>query len=85
MFNRKHLMHYLPLYVFFSIAFLTFWYFSYNRLIQFYLVLVASIYYFCWGLIHHWIHKDLTLEVAIEYFAYAVFGVSVIFSILNLV
>jgi hypothetical protein len=85
MLNRKHLVHYLPLFVFLSLGLLVFWLFSYNRLFQFYLVLVVSVYYFCWGLLHHWIHKDLTIEVAIEYFAYAVFGVSVIFSILNLV
>lgn len=85
MISKKHLGHYLPLLLFLTLGSVLFAYFAYNEAVRLYIAVIAAAYYFLWGVLHHYLHKDLTIEIVIEYLAYAVFGVSVIFSILNLV
>jgi hypothetical protein len=77
-----HLSHYLPLFGIIAAGILGFSLFSYDRAFQAVIVIASAASYVAWGLIHHYIHKDLHLSVIIEYFAYAVIGVTIVFSML---
>ncbi|KKQ94100.1 hypothetical protein A2865_03135 [Candidatus Woesebacteria bacterium RIFCSPHIGHO2_01_FULL_39_17] len=77
-----HLRHYLPLLGILIAAISGFMIFSWDRVFQFVVVVAASLGYFVWGLVHHHIHKDLHPSVVVEYFAIAILGIVIVFSLL---
>ena len=68
----KHLTHYLPLIGVLVAGFLGFWYFAYDRGFQAAVIVATAVAYVAWGIIHHSLHKDLYLEVALEYILIAI-------------
>ncbi len=78
----KHLPHYLPLLGILLLGFLGFVSFSYDKEFQAALVISTAVGYLSWGLVHHYIHKDLHTSVIVEYLAIATLGVVVAFSII---
>lgn len=78
----KHIKHYLPLLGIFTVGFFGFAYFSYDRLFQGSIVVSVAIAYVVWGIIHHALHKDLYLEVVIEYILIALLCVTAVFVVL---
>lgn len=56
--------------------------FSYDKNFQVAVALATGISYVAWGLIHHYIHRDLHFEVFIEYAAVALLGIVVLFSLI---
>lgn len=40
--------------------------------------------YVVWGIIHHWHRGDLHLKIVLEYLGLAILGVTVVFSLLQL-
>ena len=78
----KHLPHYIPLIGILTAGFLAFWVFSYDKGFQAGVLLSVSIGHITWGIMHHLMHGDLTLGVALEYVAVALLGVAVVFSLL---
>ncbi len=78
----KHLNHYLPLFGIFAAGIIGFWIFSYDNLFRFILIITIGVSYIVWGLTHHYVHKDLTPSVILEYIAYTVLGVVIVSSIL---
>ncbi len=44
--------------------------------------LAVAISYVSWGIIHHYIHHDLTFAVLVEYLAVAILGLVMVFSLL---
>ena len=79
----KHLPHYIPLLGLFGFVVLTFVLFSYDILLLGIVVVSASIFYVLWGIIHHYIHKDLYVSVVVEYILVASLGLIIIFSLLS--
>lgn len=77
-----HIQHYLPLLGILSAGTLGFVIFSYDRVFQASTVLATAVAYVVWGIVHHYIHRDLHLSVFIEYIAVAALGVAIIFSLL---
>ena len=79
----KHLPHYFSLIGIMAATVVGFFVFSYDKNFQLAIITAASISYFAWGLVHHMIHRDLNLQIMIEYAVIAslgfVIGVSVIF------
>ena len=78
----KHLKHYLPLLGILIIGGVGFVTFGYDREFQAAIVISTALGYFVWGLIHHFLHRDLYIEVVLEYLAIAVLGIVVVFSLL---
>jgi hypothetical protein len=78
----KHIYHYTPLVGIFIVGFFGFWLFSYNRQFQIALAAAMSVSYVAWGIIHHKIHKDLYLEVIIEYVLIALLGFVIMLTLL---
>ena len=78
----RHLPHYLPLIGIFVAGIIGFYCFSYDRFFQAAISIALIIAYVFWGVVHHFIHKDLYLEVIIEYLIIALLGLVVILSLI---
>ncbi len=81
--ERYLITHYLPLVAVLSAAVIGYLLFSYDRALKISLAIATGTAYFAWGLIHHYIHKDLNSEIVIEYFVVCVFGISAIIILIN--
>lgn len=81
--GTKHLSHYLSLGGILVAAFVGFFVFSYDKNFQLAIIGATCAGYFTWGIVHHIIHKNLNLQIIIEYLTFAslgfVIGISVIF------
>lgn len=76
------LPHYLPLVGIFGAGALAFWLFSYDRQFQIGVVAAVAVSHVVWGMVHHYLMKDLSMEVVMEYVAVSLLGISVILSII---
>lgn len=77
-----HLPHYLSLFGILLAGFAGLILFSYDKNFQLSVALATAGAYVAWGIVHHFIHKDLYLETVIEYMAIAVLGFVIIFSLI---
>jgi hypothetical protein len=82
---KDHLVHYTPLVGILFAALLGFIFVSYDQSFRGAVIIAASVSYVSWGVIHHYIHKDLHLSVILEYISIAILGaivgLSVVFRI----
>ena len=78
----KHLPHYLSLIGILLAGTVAFSLFSYDRAFQAAVAIATAVSYVVWGLIHHLLHRDLYLTVAIEYIVVATLGLSIVFSLI---
>ena len=74
--DKYRITHYLPLVSILFATLLGLFLFPYDRSMRISLTVAMGISYFTWGIIHHYIHRDLSIEVALEYLLIAIFGVS---------
>ncbi len=77
----KDLAHYTPLFGILIVGFGAFWLFSYDRVFQIATAISTALAYVLWGIIHHYIHRDLNVSVIVEYLVIASLGLVVIFSL----
>lgn len=78
----KHFPHYISLIGTFIAGILGFYFYSYDRSFQVGVVVALSSAYVSWGIIHHAIHKDICLQIILEYIAIAVLGIVIAFSLI---
>ena len=79
---KKHLPHYISLISIFVAAFIGFWYFSYDKVFQIAISVALSLSYISWGVIHHTVHKDISLAIIFEYIAVSVLGLAMMVSLI---
>lgn len=80
----KDWKHYLILFFIMTAGFLLLRIFNFNRQVQIWLVVAIAFIYLNWGIVYHWLKKELHIRVVIEYLAVAVLaGVMVIFLLLR--
>ncbi|MEK7550862.1 MAG: hypothetical protein AAB535_03720 [Patescibacteria group bacterium] len=79
----KHLPHYLLLFGILLFGFSGLVLFSYDRNFQVGVGLATAIGYVAWGVVHHFLHKDLYIETFIEYVAIATLGLVIMFSLIS--
>lgn len=77
----KDLSHYLPLLGVLGFGFVGFFAFSYDRSFQIAVLVATVLGYVSWGLIHHSIHKDLTVSVTWEYVSFGFLGLVLALSV----
>lgn len=77
----KHLPHFLSLIGILFAGFAGLILFSYDKAFQAAVAAATAASYVSWGLVHHYLHKDLHFEVFLEYLAIAILGFSIIFSL----
>ncbi|MGA3291864.1 MAG: hypothetical protein ABSC49_01815 [Candidatus Microgenomates bacterium] len=78
----KDLSHYLVLFGILLAGFTGLIIFSYDKSFQIAVSLALVAAYVSWGVVHHYLHKDLHFEVVLEYLVVAVLGFVIIFSII---
>ncbi|MBI1863879.1 hypothetical protein HYS03_01585 [Candidatus Woesebacteria bacterium] len=79
----KHLQHYSPLIGIFIVGIVGFWVFSYSKNFQIALSLSMCVGYISWGIVHHALHKNLSIEVVVEYIFFATLGFLLMYSIIS--
>ena len=79
----KHLPHYMPLLALFGFVIFAFILFSYDTLLLGIVSVSSAVFYVLWGIVHHYLHKDLYISVVIEYILVASLGLIIIFSLLT--
>lgn len=80
--HKNHLTHYLSLFGILAAAVLGFMVFSYDRAFQVSIAIAVCFAYFVWGVVHHIIHKDLYLVVALEYLFISLIGFLILLSLI---
>ena len=78
----KHVPHYLLLFGLLFSGFAGLILFSYDKNFQFAVAMALAGSYVAWGIIHHYLHKDLHWEVVVEYVAMAILGFAILFSLI---
>lgn len=76
------LPHYLSLFGILFVAFLGFYFFSYDRTFQISIAIALAAAYVAWGIVHHYIHKDLHFSVVMEYVAVSIVGLIIIYALI---
>lgn len=79
---KKHIPHYFSLIAIFFVGVMGFYLFSYDKTFQIGVAVALSSAYVSWGVIHHAIHKDISLSVVLEYVAVAILGLIMILSLI---
>lgn len=78
----KHISHYLPLLGILGAGWIAFFSFSYDQDFQVYILLSLGAAYVAWGIVHHTLHKDLSVEIIVEYISVAVLVIAVLLSVI---
>lgn len=78
----KHLPHYLSLFGIFAAACVAFVLFGSDKLFLVGVVVATSAAYLSWGIIHHLIHGDLYMSVALEYLAVSILGAILVLTLI---
>ncbi len=73
---KKHPEDFLILAIFFILAIVNFWIFSYDHTFQKWIIFATGAGYFLWGVFHHWRKKDLCMKIALDYFLVSALGVT---------
>lgn len=76
------IFHYLSLFIVFILAFTSFRFFPFDRFMQVGIAVATSAAYIVWGIVHHAIHRDLSLSVILEYIVIGSLGLVVTFSLI---
>ena len=79
----KHMPHYAGLLGIFVLGVIGFVVFRYDQVFQYSLAIALSVSYVVWGIIHHWLHKDLHASVIVEYMAIATLGLVVMIGLIS--
>ena len=78
----KHWPHYLSLIAILIAGLIGFIIFSYDKVFQIGVSIALSSAYISWGIIHHTIHKDISLSVVLEYVAVSILGMIMVLSLI---
>ena len=78
----KHLPHYISLASILAAGLIGFIVYSYDQKFQISVVLALALSYVSWGIIHHTIHRDISLSIILEYVAVSILGVVIVFSLI---
>ncbi len=79
-----HIFHYLILLILISGGLTAFLSSRNYPLIQLLVGIVTSLSYVVWGIVHHFVDRDLSLKIVIEYLAVALFAIIVLWNVLIL-
>jgi predicted PurR-regulated permease PerM len=77
-----HLPHYISLFGILAAGAIAFALFNYDRTLQVSVAIAVAFAYIAWGLVHHYLHRDLYVEVMIEYIVVAALGLVILFSLI---
>jgi len=79
---RFHLSHYVSLLVILNIGVGAFFFFRFNPTYQAVIVVLTSVSYVLWGVVHHLLCEDLHLKVILEYILLALLANLLVLSLI---
>lgn len=79
---QKNKTHYLVLLFILFFGALAFFYFRQFPQAQILSVFLTATFYVLWGIVHHYLQKDLHLRIILEYLAVAIFGFLIVWSVI---
>lgn len=80
---KKHsIIHYLSLFIILLSGIFLILIFPNNHFLRLAVVVSSAISYVCWGILHHYIHRDLTTIVILEYLSIGVLGILLVYPLL---
>lgn len=77
-----HPIHYFTLVCILAIGLWGLFWFDYYQPLQLAIVISMSISYVVWGIVHHWLHRDLHVKIVCEYALMALLSVLVFGSLI---
>ena len=79
---KMHLGYYASLCLILAFGFFLVYLLSPNRGLQILIVVLTTIFYVFWGIVHHFLNHDLHLKIVVEYMLIGILGLSMVFFIL---
>ena len=79
---REHLSHYLALLFILGFGTASFVFFQRTPQMQIVSAFLTVSFYVLWGIVHHYIEKDLHIRVVVEYMTVALLGFLILWSII---
>lgn len=80
---KKHLWYYSGLLIVSVLALSLLWMTAYDKALQMAALVLLSLFYILWGLLHHFMHHDLHMKIVLEYILIGALGISIAFFILG--
>lgn len=77
-----HPLHYFALLCLMAVGLWGLFWFDYDRLVQMAIVVGLALAYVAWGVIHHFLHRDLHVKIIFEYLLVAILTVLIFVSLL---
>lgn len=81
--RHVHILHYLVLAFILIGGTMTFWFVRPDTFLQLVVGIVTSLSYVLWGIIHHWLQKDLHQKIVVEYILIGVIAVILLATVLG--
>jgi len=78
----EHFGHYLALFFILGFGITSFVFFQRTPQMQIVSAFLTTSFYVLWGIVHHYIEKDLHIRVVIEYMTVALLGFLILWSII---
>lgn len=75
----NHLSYYLILVLLLSLGVATIFNFAGNPNMQFLIIVITSILYFLWGVVHHWLEGDLHPKIVVEYLLISILAIFLLY------
>ena len=79
-----HFFHYFILLMIIFSGLAAFFSFRNYPMVQLLVGIVTALSYVIWGIVHHFVDKDLNVKVIIEYLAVAIFAIIILWNLLVL-
>ena len=79
---REHFDHYLALLFILGFGIASFVFFQRTPQMQIVSAFLTTSFYVLWGIVHHYIEKDLHIRVVVEYMTVALLGFLILWSII---
>lgn len=80
--SLRHLSHYIVLLVIMMAGLVAMIVSGRSTLTHTVILVLISLGYFIWGVVHHLLTKDLHLEIVLEYFIMSLLGLAFVFGVL---
>lgn len=79
----QQIPYYIPLLAIFILGAFGFFAFSFDHVFQVGVVVAIGVSHVVWGVVYHFIHRDLTVTIVLEYVVFAAFGVAAVLTALQ--
>lgn len=81
--SKTHSAYYISLILILALGFFLILQNQYGRAFQLTAAVLTAIFYCLWGIVHHYVHHDITAKIVLEYVLIASLGMSVILFLLK--